>query len=387
MTKKSKTPVKAENFYRVHLLCWRILGLWPTEKYRALYQMYAIILNILVTIGYPLHLILGLYHSNTMYDIIKNMAINLTCLLCTIKMTMIWIKFRNMEVLRNILSSQIERISLKKDEKDYYQERVLNELWFVLKMFMLMYTLSWSSSEISVLLNGFNGNWRLMYPAYFPFDPFASTSRYMVAHIYQFFGVTIQIIQGFVIDTYLALELGLLSGQLHTLAMRVAKLGRDQKQKTKKEINQELLECIQDHKDLLRYRSKLEDMFSMCMFFQLLITSLNMCASIVFVILFVTDPYTFLYYCAYFSAITFEIFPVCYYGSVMEMEFQNLTYALFSSNWLQQDAMFRQNLRIFAETTKKPLHMMAWQVRINLNSFLIVCKNAYSLFAVIMNFK
>lgn len=123
------------------------------------------------------------------------------------------------------------------------------------------------------------------------------------------------------------------------------------------------------------------------MFFQIIVTSVNMCATIVYLILFASDPFTLIYYCVYFLSITVEIFPVCYYGSVMEMEFQNLTYALFSSNWMDQDKKFKQNLRIVAETAKKPLYVMAWQFRINLNSFLFACKNAYSLFALIMNLK
>lgn len=123
------------------------------------------------------------------------------------------------------------------------------------------------------------------------------------------------------------------------------------------------------------------------MFFQILCTSINLCATIVFVILFTTDPFTMLYYFVYFLSMTGEILPVCYYGTVMEMEFQNLTYALFSSNWKDQNREFKKNLLIFAETTKKPLNVMAWLFRINLNSFIIVCKNSYSLFALIMNMK
>ena len=82
-----------------------------------------------------------------------------------------------------------------------------------------------------------------------------------------------------------------------------------------------------------------------------------------------------------------EILPACYYGSIMEFEFQHLTYALFSTNWMDQDLTFKNNLRIFAEQANKPLYVMAWLVRINMNSFLVACKNAYSLFAVVMNVK
>lgn len=123
------------------------------------------------------------------------------------------------------------------------------------------------------------------------------------------------------------------------------------------------------------------------MFLQILTTSINMCTSIVFLILFASDPFTLIYYFAYFLAITGQIFPICYYGTVMELEFSNLTYALFSANWLDQDKRFKQNLKIFVESTKKPINMTAWLFRVNLDLFITVCKNSYSLFALIMKIK
>lgn len=123
------------------------------------------------------------------------------------------------------------------------------------------------------------------------------------------------------------------------------------------------------------------------MFIQILFASINMCAPIVFLILFADDPFTIIYYFSYFLSMMAEIFPVCYYGSIIELEFEDLTYALFTSNWLEQDERFQKNLKIFAEYTKKPLYIMAWLFRINLNLFITACKNSYSLFALIMNMK
>ena len=136
-----------------------------------------------------------------------------------------------------------------------------------------------------------------------------------------------------------------------------------------------------------RYRQKLEEVVSQYMFVQILFTSINMCVVIVFMLLFARDPFTLIYYLFYFVSMAVEILPACYYGSIMEFEFQHLTYALFSSNWMDQDVRFKKNLRIFAEQANKPLYVMAWLVRINMNSFLVACKNAYSLFAVVMNVK
>ncbi|KAM7343757.1 odorant receptor 33b-like [Cochliomyia hominivorax] len=379
--------LQIKNPFQKHFLYWRILGLIPTEKYRGLYRVYSIFVNVFVTIGYPLHLMLGLLKSSTLNDIIQIVAINLPCIVCSMKTIFIWIKFENVKIIMEILRKQNQRISLCEDEMFYYRNTILKNLHYVFNMFVMLYGPTLIFSEAAVLINGFmGGNWTLMFPAYFPFDIYGSTLNYSVAHLYQYLGVTFQTLQGFTNDTFHSMQLTLLSGQIHTLGLRVTKLATN-RNKLKAENNRKLLKCIQDHKDLLRYRLNLEDIISIYMFFQILITSINMCTSIVFLLLFADDPFTLIYYFNYFLAIALQIFPICYYGSEVELKFQNLTYALFSSNWFDQDEKFKRNLTIFAEVTKKPLHITALMFQINLNLFMAVCKNSYSLFALIMNMK
>ena len=136
------------------------------------------------------------------------------------------------------------------DEMKYYRKSVFPSVLHALRMFQILYSIAGLTSEVAVLTNGFLGNWDLMYPAYFPFDPFRSQWLYAVAHVYQFFGVSFQILQNIVNDSFAGMHLALLSGQVHILSMRVAKLGHEAN-KSKEEISKELLNCIQDHKDLL----------------------------------------------------------------------------------------------------------------------------------------
>lgn len=123
------------------------------------------------------------------------------------------------------------------------------------------------------------------------------------------------------------------------------------------------------------------------MFFQITAAAVIMCVSIVYMLLYVRDPFALAYNLIYFICMPAEIFPSCYYGTILEIEFENLANALFSCNWMEQDEKFKKNLRIFAEQTKKPMNVMAWLFRINMNAFLLTCKNAYSLFAVIIKMK
>lgn len=241
---------KGDNLFRFHYIWWRILGFLPTEKYRYLYNIYSMVLNMSVTIGNPLHLMIGLFMSRSLADIIKNLAITVTYLLCTIKTLIIWYKYRDIEIISEILKRQNKRIRLNRKELRYYKLKIFKQVQRILWMFNILYMTSMTLCEMSVLLNGLMGNWNLMFPAYFPFDPFASSNWYIVAHIYQFYGASLQVVQDIVCDSFVTMHLALLSGHIHILSMRLSKLGSDPS-KSLKDNNLELLKCIQDHKDLL----------------------------------------------------------------------------------------------------------------------------------------
>ena len=105
----------------------------------------------------------------------------------------------------------------------------------------------------------------------------------------------------------------------------------------------------------------------------------------IYMLFFVHDAFTMIYYAIYFFAMPMEIFPSCYYGTKMCMELGELTRALFDCNWQTQNMEFRQNLRIFVEQTLRPIHIEAGgMVRVNMSAFLASCKLAYSLYSVVM---
>ncbi|XP_075160366.1 odorant receptor 59a-like [Haematobia irritans] len=374
-----------KSLFRTHFACWKLLGMSPPKRLRAIYWLYSLIINIMVTVGYPLHLILGLFVSSSLYEVIQNLAITLTCTVCAMKTFAIWWRFKDVDVMFDIVKRQDERIRPGK-EFDYMKTKVHPPIRALLILFYILCSSVAAFAEISLIFNGLRGSWLLMYQAYFPFEPFESKRNYAIAHIYQFIGLVYIVLQNLVNDTFAGAHLSLLGGQVHLLSMRVAKIGYDPT-KTLEENNEDLLECIRDHLDLLEYRRKVEDVISLYMFFQILFSSMNMCVVLVFIILFVKDPFTMAYYFSYFIGMISEILPSCYYGTILEDEFQQLAYALFTCNWPNQNLEFKKNLRIFAEQASRRVYVTAWLFRINNNSFLTACKNSYSIFALIMNMK
>lgn len=235
--------------FKTHFIAWRILGMSPPDNYRPLYWIYSILLNIFVTLGYPLHLIFGLFTSTTMYEIIQNVAINFTCSVCAMKTIAIWWRFNKVDVMFEIIQRQDQRFT-SREEITYLRKEVYPPVRRIILLFSILCTFIGISGESAVLVTGLLGTWNLMYKAYFPFDVFASTKNYIAAHLYQFIGISYLILQNVVNDTFGASHLCLLRSQVRMLNIRVTKIGHDPK-KSREENNQELLECIKVHKDLL----------------------------------------------------------------------------------------------------------------------------------------
>ncbi|XP_058980432.1 odorant receptor 59a-like [Musca domestica] len=384
----SETKLHTKSLFWAHFACWPILGMMtpPNVKYKALYWIYSFAVVTILMIGYPLHLILGLVSSSSLKELMQSLSITLTSTVCSIKTMAIWWRLNKVTDMFTIIRRQDERVR-STEEVDYMKNVVYPQVRFVIRLFYVICGFLSLFGELSLVVAGLLGNWRIQYKAYFPFDPYANTKNYVIAHVYQLLGVNFTLVQNIVNDTFASSHLALLRGQVDMLARRVAKIGHDP-QKTQRENNQQLLECIRDHEDLLEYRQILEEIISVYMFFQILLCGLNMCVILVYMVIFVrNDVITLSYYSTHLIGVMCEILPSCYYGTLLEDAFQDIAHALFSCNWMDQDLEFKKNLRIFIENSSRRIYVTAWLFRINNNAFIVACKNTYTLFALVMNLK
>lgn len=138
--------------------------------------------------------------------------------------------------------------------------------------------------------------------------------------------------------------------------------------------------------------SRLYDLISQVispgMFFQLLVTAINMCTSIVLIIFFVDDFFQKVYFFVYFLAMPLQIFFCCFYGSAFALECNQLTTSIYSCNWIYQSKSFQKDIIIFAENSLRTYKFYALGfVSISIETFVSVMKSTYSLFAVLSRMK
>ena len=83
-------------------------------------------------------------------------------------------------------------------------------------------------------------------------------------------------------------------------------------------------------------------------------------------------------------AMLMQIFFPCYYGSEILAVSENLSTSLFHSDWIGTDQKFQSAMRIFMERAKRAKKIFIFGVfEVNLETFTLICRSAYSLYAVL----
>ncbi|XP_054744549.1 odorant receptor 33b-like [Anastrepha obliqua] len=374
---KYAQPADTVSLYRAFWAYWHALGI-STAYNKYLCGVYDVFVNIFVTIFYPTHLIVGLFLNPSPADLFQNLSIAITCFASSVKHYLLRRQLPEIRDVQALLAELDKRVE-DADEREYFHRELAVGARNVVKLFTVVYGGANIAAISATLLSKER---RLMYPAWLPFEWQASAFTFYAAVIYQFAGVTILIVQNLANDIYPPMSLCIIAGQVHLLAKRVAKVGADGK-KTMSQHNQALIECIEDHKKLVRIFKCTQDTLSHTQMAQFISSGLNMCIVLFYLIFYVDNFFSYIYYALYLVSMAIELLPSCYYGSILIYEFQQLPSAIFECSWLGQSREFYLNQRIFMELSLQAITPLAGGIiGINLNSFLGTCKMAYSLYAV-----
>ncbi|XP_037958878.1 odorant receptor 33b-like [Teleopsis dalmanni] len=379
--KLNKTEYSIAIFKRFDIY-WQLLG-YKTKYNAYLMYIYQTIITIAVTIGFPLHLNIGLLLARNQEEFFNNMALNVASIACTIKIITYTMHINEMEELTELYAKLDARLQ-KNDESTYFQYKVKRFSHFMVTMFSTSY---FSSGIVLLISLALGGKRRLLCPAWLPIDWETSSFSYICAIIYQYIGLCMQTVQNVINDAYSPVAYCTLAGHVHILAMRISKIGYNAKMADG--INAtELHECFEDYSRIMCIHRRLERIVSIPLLVQFLANALNICAALVYLLFFADNIIGYIYYIMFLFSIIVELFPVCYYGSLMEDELRNLPYALFTCKWFTQTNVFRRSIIVFTQISLRNVPAFAGGLfRIHLDSFFATCKMAYSFFTLVMSIK
>ncbi|XP_054736624.1 odorant receptor 59a-like [Anastrepha obliqua] len=378
----SSQAVNSNAFFKIYWMGFRICGgNPPAHQYRIPYFVYAFAVSTLVTICYPLHLAMALFHNNSLGSDIKNLAVCVTCIACSSKFIIFTRKLRIVREIEQTFSELDARVNSEVERKYFARMRI--SVRRIVSLFLCVYGAVGMTAELAFLLRGERS---LLYPARFPFDWRTSKRNFLVANIYQIVGICYQLLQNYVDDSLPPITCCLLSGHIKLLGMRMARIGFDCADLAENE--RELVQCIKDQKNLYKLFNLLQELISLPLLIQFTVTAFNICVAMVVLLFYIDTPPERLYYLTYFISMPLQIFPICYYGSSLQYLFAQLQYEVFRCNWPDQTQRFKKQMILFTERASKETTALAGgMIRIHLDTFFSTIKGAYSLFAVIMKMK
>ncbi|EDW64444.1 odorant receptor 33c [Drosophila virilis] len=373
--------------YRPIWFCFRVLA--PTffgARSRTVY-VYLVLIHLLITLMFPLHLLLGLLLPATPAELFKNLTMSIICVGCSLKHIMQICQLPNMMEIKALLL-QLDNCVQMGEEHHFYQNTLQSQVHRITRCIYISYAIVYVLFVPGVILALSAEPRELLYVSWLPFNWRRNGLSYGLAFGYQFLCVLAECMQGLTNDIFTPLTLCYVSGHIHLFAIRMSHLGFHQIPEIP--TYQQLRSCFDDYRLLIRIYQLTKDTISPVQLIQVVFCGANLCIVVFYVIFFVRDTASLMYNAVFFTVICLQLFPSCYFASVVAEEAQRLPYAIFSSNWYEQSHQHRRNILIFIQMTlrlaKQPM-MAGGLIELNLNTFFSTLKMAYSLFAVVARVK
>lgn len=380
---KAKPEYLAFDTLSWHFKYWTFLGVSSEEfakpYQRNLYRIYRALTYFVVQLYLPFHLVYGLFQLRNPRDIIENMSMSLSMVLCAMKA---YILLRTLNVIQDIkeISKDFEQKARKNEGEYAFIIEFKSKTKAFMKIYYVSFTILVAFAAMSILTYDSR---RLLYPGYFPYDFKRNRFVYGSTAFLQWFAWSIQAYGNVHHDTYPGILMFLLNQHLKILNLRIQRIGYDSAL-SPEENHQLLKEAVQDHKQILRFHKIMNDAISKTSFALFLSSSLNIVCCLVLFIFFADNTFQRVYFVQLIFCYGSETALSCYYGSEFETNIFKITDSLYSCNWFEQSKGFKKDFCIFMECSLRKYEFIAGGlVPVSKQTFLRILKGTFSLFTVL----
>lgn len=366
-----------------HFRYWTFMGVtsrkFPKRYQRILYVIHAVVINFAVQIYLPFHLIYGLFELRTARDILENMAVNITMVICTMKFCILVGTLNVFQDIRNV--TKVFENKAKQNEEEY---TFILEFKSRSRTLMKFYYTSFTCLAVSIAMSVLTyDSRRLLYPGYFPYDFKQNRFVYGLTVFYQWLTCCINVYANVHHDTFPGLLMFMLSQHLRILNLRISRIGYDTKLSTE-ENHQLLREAVNDHRSILRCYKIVNHAISKTSLALFLSSSFNIVCCLVLLIFFADNTFQKAYFWQLLFCYALETAMSCYYGSEFEANVFKTTESLYSCNWYEQTKSFKRDFTIFLQCSLKKHEFIAGGlIPVNKDTFARIINRVFSLFAVL----
>lgn len=187
------------DYFHITWRVWKLLGAVDLNEWKyGSYQFWrAAVLNLMVTILYPLTLLMVMFSFELPLDNLMNFNISITSVATVVKFLMYTRQLNKIKEIEKVFAELDRRVESPKELEMH--KSMTKEFRLISKMFILAYTAACLNAECSFI---FHDTRSLPFPAWFPLDWKNSLSNYLMALMYQFLSITAQVLQNFVDDLF-----------------------------------------------------------------------------------------------------------------------------------------------------------------------------------------
>ncbi|XP_017064237.1 odorant receptor 2a [Drosophila eugracilis] len=393
MEGQSKLDTHSALYY--HWRVWELTGLMcPAGVSRFGYLVYSIVINSVVTVLFPLSLLARLLFTTNMAGMCENLTITITDIVANLKFVNVFLVREQLYEIRSLLKVMDSRARRVGDPEELSALR--REVDIAQGSFRTFARIFVFGTTLSCIRGFLRPERELLYPAWFGIDWMHSTTNYVIIYIYQLFGLVVQAIQNCASDSYPPAFLCLLTGHMRALELRVRRIGylpdnfKEDYDSWREEVYEELVECIRDLMRVYRLREIIQRVLSVACMAQFACSAAVQC-TVAMHFLYMADDNdltAMIISIVFFTAVTLEVFVICYFGDRMRTQSEALCDAFYACNWVDQLPKFKRDLLFTLARTQRPSLIYAgYYIALSLETFEQVIRFTYSAFTLLLRAK
>ncbi|XP_034478113.1 odorant receptor 42b-like [Drosophila innubila] len=265
--------------------------------------------------------------------------------------------------------------SLEEREKIHKTVARCNQAFLI---FTFVYCGFAGSTYLSSVLSG-RPPWQLYNPL---IDWHDSKLKLWIVSTLEYMVMSGAVLQDQIADTYPLMYTLILRAHLDILKDRIRKLRTDEKM-TENENYDELVNCILDHKLILKYCTLIKPVISGTIFVQFLLCGLVLGLTLINVFFF-SDLWAGIASFLFIITILLQTFPFCYTCNFIMDDCDDLANAIFQSNWINSGSRYQSTLLYFLHNVQQPITFIAGGIfPISMSTNISVAKFAFSVMTIV----
>ncbi|XP_022228728.2 odorant receptor 42a-like [Drosophila obscura] len=379
-TPSEEAPACSRNASLYFLRCIFLMGMRkPPARFFIAYCLWSFALNLSSTVYQPIGFLTGYFSHLSEFspgEFLTSLQVAVNAWSCSAKVIIVWALVKHFDEANKVLDEMDKRLTQPSERLQVHRAVTWsNRIFF---FFMTVYMVYATSTLITAILIG-----KPPYQIYYPYLDWRSSSWQLGLQTgLEYFGMIGSCFQDASVDCYPVNFIIVLRAHMSIFADRLRQLGKDPDESHEQRY-EKLVQCIQDHKTILRFVDCLRPVISGTIFVQFLVVGLVLGFTLINIVMFANlgSAIAALFF---MTAVLLETTPFCILCNYLTDDCYKLADALFQSNWIDCEQRYKKTLMYFLQKLQQPIIFMAMNAfPISVGTNITVTKFSFSVFTLV----